>query len=52
MEERNKTYGFTISVYEIKASIPTLWTHVKGKDPQLVTALTIDIFLEFEVELP
>ncbi|EMD36044.1 glycosyltransferase family 15 protein [Gelatoporia subvermispora B] len=30
MEEHNKTYGFTISLYEFEATIPTLWQTVKN----------------------
>ncbi|KAF4600389.1 glycosyltransferase 15 family protein [Pleurotus pulmonarius] len=29
MENNNKTYGFTITMYEFEATIPTLWGHVK-----------------------
>ncbi|KAJ6540888.1 glycosyl transferase [Mycena vulgaris] len=29
MEQNNKTYGFTLAVYEIPSTIRTLWTHVK-----------------------
>ncbi|KAH7886560.1 alpha-1,2-mannosyltransferase [Phlebopus sp. FC_14] len=29
MEDHNKTYGFTISMYEFEATIPTLWAAVK-----------------------
>ncbi|KAF9075367.1 glycosyltransferase family 15 protein [Rhodocollybia butyracea] len=29
MEENNKTYGFTIAVYEIPATIPSLWPAVR-----------------------
>ncbi|OCH92013.1 glycosyltransferase family 15 protein [Obba rivulosa] len=29
MEDNNKTYGFTISLYEFEATIPTLWQTVK-----------------------
>lgn len=30
LEENNKVYGFTITVYEIAASIRSLWGHVTG----------------------
>jgi alpha 1,2-mannosyltransferase len=30
MEQNNKTYGFTITLYEYEATIPTLWGHVRG----------------------
>ncbi|KAJ3500837.1 hypothetical protein NMY22_g19126 [Coprinellus aureogranulatus] len=30
MEEEGKVYGFTITMYEYEATIPTLWGHVKG----------------------
>ncbi|TFK38580.1 glycosyltransferase family 15 protein [Crucibulum laeve] len=29
MEQHNKTYGFTISLFEFEKTIPTLWGHVK-----------------------
>ncbi|KAF6747525.1 alpha-1,2-mannosyltransferase [Ephemerocybe angulata] len=29
MQEHDKTYGFTISMYEYESTIPTLWRHVK-----------------------
>ncbi|KIY49629.1 glycosyltransferase family 15 protein [Fistulina hepatica ATCC 64428] len=29
MEENHKVYAFTIAIYEFKATIPTLWDHVK-----------------------
>lgn len=30
MEDNNKVYGFTITMYEYFATIPTLWKTVKG----------------------
>ena len=30
MEDNNKTYGFTITMYEFHATIPTLWDTVKS----------------------
>ncbi|KAF9454503.1 glycosyltransferase family 15 protein [Macrolepiota fuliginosa MF-IS2] len=30
MQDQNKVYGFTISLYEYEATIPTLWETVKG----------------------
>lgn len=30
MEDQNKVYGFTISLYEYQATIPTLWNDVKS----------------------
>lgn len=30
MQDNNKMYGFTISLYEYEATIPTLWGAVKG----------------------
>jgi alpha 1,2-mannosyltransferase len=30
MQDQNKLYGFTISLYEYEATIPTLWAAVKG----------------------
>lgn len=30
MQDQNKLYGFTISLYEYEATIPTLWDTVKG----------------------
>ncbi|KAI0773076.1 glycosyltransferase family 15 protein [Trametes elegans] len=39
MEDHNKTYAFTITMYEFGATIPTLWDTVKGfvkENPQLV----------------
>ncbi|KAH6905127.1 alpha-1,2-mannosyltransferase [Coprinopsis sp. MPI-PUGE-AT-0042] len=29
MEQNNKTYGFTITLYEYEATIPTMWGHVR-----------------------
>ncbi|KAL9708793.1 hypothetical protein Ac2012v2_007947 [Leucoagaricus gongylophorus] len=29
MEDNNKTYSFTITMYEFEATIPTLWSHVQ-----------------------
>ncbi|KAF9002075.1 nucleotide-diphospho-sugar transferase [Cyathus striatus] len=29
MEQNNKTYGFTITMYEYEKTIPTLWGHVR-----------------------
>lgn len=29
MEDRNKTYGWTITMYEFEKTIPTLWGHVQ-----------------------
>lgn len=29
MQDNNKMYGFTISIYEFEATIPTLWKHTK-----------------------
>ncbi|KAJ2931372.1 hypothetical protein H1R20_g5751, partial [Candolleomyces eurysporus] len=40
MQDQNKVYGFTISLYEYEATIPTLWKTVKEfttKHPELVT---------------
>lgn len=37
MEDNNKVYGFTISIYEFEKTIPSLWGHVKDfikKNPQ------------------
>ncbi|KAI8977740.1 glycosyltransferase family 15 protein [Trametes punicea] len=39
MEDHNKTYGFTITMYEFEATIPTLWETVKEfvkENPQYV----------------
>ncbi|KAI0354535.1 glycosyltransferase family 15 protein [Trametes cingulata] len=39
MEDHNKTYGFTITMYEFEATIPTLWSTVKDfvkENPQYV----------------
>ncbi|KAJ7226807.1 glycosyltransferase family 15 protein, partial [Mycena pura] len=33
MQDRNKVYGFTITMYEFEKTIPTLWGHVKGSPP-------------------
>jgi len=30
MQDKQKMYGFTISLYEYEATIPTLWNAVKG----------------------
>lgn len=40
MQDQNKLYGFTISLYEYQATIPTLWDTVTGfikKHPELLT---------------
>ncbi|KAI3402556.2 KRE2 [Candida oxycetoniae] len=37
MEDNDKVYGFTISIYEFEKTIPTLWQHTKDfikKNPQ------------------
>lgn len=31
MQDQNKVYGFTISLFEYIETIPTLWDAVKGK---------------------
>jgi len=31
MQDQNKVYGFTISLYEYEATIPSLWSAVRGK---------------------
>ncbi|KAJ3562371.1 hypothetical protein NP233_g9614 [Leucocoprinus birnbaumii] len=39
MQDQNKVYGFTISLYEYEATIPTLWSTVKkfmDENPDLV----------------
>jgi len=39
MEDNNKTYAFTITMYEFEATIPTLWGHLKDfmkKHPEFV----------------
>lgn len=39
MQDNDKTYGFTITMYEFEKTIPTLWGHVKDfmkKNPQFV----------------
>ncbi|EAU83586.1 alpha-1,2-mannosyltransferase [Coprinopsis cinerea okayama7 len=39
MQEHNKTYGFTITLYEYERTIPTLWGHVQDfmkENPQYV----------------
>lgn len=30
MEDHNKVYGFTITMYEFRATIPSLWDTVKS----------------------
>lgn len=30
MQDHGKKYGWTISLYEYEATIPTLWQHTKG----------------------
>ena len=35
MQDKQKMYGFTISLYEYEATIPTLWNAVKGVYPEL-----------------
>lgn len=40
MQDQNKVYGFTVSLYEYEATIPTLWNAVKSfieKYPNLVS---------------
>ncbi|KIP09616.1 glycosyltransferase family 15 protein [Phlebiopsis gigantea 11061_1 CR5-6] len=40
MQDQKKVYGFTISLYEYEATIPTLWDTVKefmGENPDLIT---------------
>jgi alpha 1,2-mannosyltransferase len=40
MQDQNKLYGFTVSLYEYEATIPTLWAAVKEfiqENPTLVT---------------
>ncbi|KAG2137867.1 glycosyltransferase family 15 protein [Suillus bovinus] len=40
MQDHNKVYGFTISIYEIQATVPTLWNVVKSfinANPDFVT---------------
>ncbi|KAI0079942.1 glycosyltransferase family 15 protein [Panus rudis PR-1116 ss-1] len=40
MQENNKVYGFTVSLYEYESTIPTLWDAVKGfmhDNPDLLT---------------
>lgn len=47
MEDNNKVYGFTISIYEFEKTIPSLWGHVKDfikKNPQY---LAKDNLMEF-----
>ncbi|KAG1715703.1 hypothetical protein ID866_1466 [Astraeus odoratus] len=39
MQDQNKVYGFTLSLYEYEATIPTLWDNVKKfvrENPELV----------------
>ncbi|KAJ8689338.1 hypothetical protein PTI98_013368 [Pleurotus ostreatus] len=39
MEQNNKTFGFTMTLYEFGSTIPTLWGHVRdymGKHPEYV----------------
>ena len=31
LQENNKVYGFTISMYEFERTIPTLWKTTMGK---------------------
>lgn len=35
MQDQGKLYGFTLSLYEYQATIPTLWDHVKGEAPRV-----------------
>ncbi|KAH9484267.1 Alpha-1,2 mannosyltransferase KTR1 [Psilocybe cubensis] len=40
MQDQNKLYGFTISLYEYEATIPTLWSAVKEfihENPELIS---------------
>ncbi|KAG8217538.1 glycolipid 2-alpha-mannosyltransferase-domain-containing protein [Butyriboletus roseoflavus] len=48
MEDQQKVYGFTISLFEYPATIPTLWHHVKAfinENPGLVPADNAMTFL-------
>jgi len=48
MQDQNKVYGFTVSLYEYEATIPTLWNTVKEfirKNPDLVSADNAMAFL-------
>ncbi|KAK6200469.1 glycolipid 2-alpha-mannosyltransferase [Scheffersomyces amazonensis] len=47
MEDNNKVYGFTISIHEFLATIPTLWEHTKKfikENPQYIAE---DNFMDF-----
>lgn len=46
MEDHGKVYGFTITMYEYFATIPTLWDTVKGE-----SSVAREVFLTFEIGL-
>ncbi|KAF5391378.1 hypothetical protein D9757_001875 [Collybiopsis confluens] len=53
MQDQNKVYGFTVSLYEYEATIPTLWDTVKSDYSPLMLFLQPLIFvLEFIRENP
>ncbi|KAF9069600.1 glycosyltransferase family 15 protein [Rhodocollybia butyracea] len=48
MQDQNKLYGFTVSLYEYEATIPTLWAAVKEfiqENPDLITPENAMAFL-------
>ncbi|KAG6909701.1 hypothetical protein DXG01_015902 [Tephrocybe rancida] len=40
MQDQNKVYGFTVSLYEYAETIPTLWDAVKGMSPTILVVFT------------
>ncbi|WLF78524.1 alpha 1,2-mannosyltransferase 2.4.1 [Lodderomyces elongisporus] len=47
MEDHNKVYGFTVSLYEFKNTIPTLWDHTKKFIQENPQYLAKDNFMDF-----
>lgn len=53
MQDQNKVYGFTLSLFEYIETIPTLWDSVKGMSTPLVFNDEIDaLWPEFISEHP
>lgn len=47
MQDQNKVYGFTLSLYEYPATIPTLWDSVKGTSHSLSLETVLRRHAEF-----
>jgi alpha 1,2-mannosyltransferase len=61
MQDHRKTYGFTMSLFEFGASVPTLWKHTKGmlqssaltlQFALLVTKHSYLFFVDFMMKYP